>query len=315
MKPERRQGGEFRVAGRTLSGVVLKYGDVSPTHRERFQSGAFGPELRAPLNVQHDPGMIILDAGEYILADSATALEIRAELPPESAALKLVRRGALNGYSVEFNAVAESRMGGVRVIERANLVGCALVDQPSYPLSKAEVRRAEHRALLGTLGGEIPTGVSLDCRCAPGTCTTAGFEVDAFIKVPNRKRDILAVVGEFADAIASRDRGGLRLSVAGDGALIYRADIPDTPRGRDLMDTLDTAPVFGRPVIDIGASDVEIADGVATYTQVEIRAITIGPTDASVGWTAVAVVTPDDDDPPPRPAPQRAARRRTTWLP
>ena len=155
------------MSGRTLSGVVLKYGDVSPTHRERFMAGAFGPELRAPLNVQHDPGMVILEAGEFVLTDSRMTLEIRAELPPESAALKLVKRGALNGYSVEFNAVAESRMGDVRVIERADLVGIGLVDVPSYPASVAEVR-AEHRVSIGTLSGSIRSNANWIVRVRLG---------------------------------------------------------------------------------------------------------------------------------------------------
>ena len=39
---ERRAGAEFRVAGRTLSGRVMTYGDISPEHRERFLSERSG---------------------------------------------------------------------------------------------------------------------------------------------------------------------------------------------------------------------------------------------------------------------------------
>ena len=117
--PEVRAGAEFRVAGRTLSGTVLRYGDTSPEHRERFLPGAFAPVPAVPLNVQHDRRMVVLDVGGFILNDTPRALEIRAELPADSAAIKLVRRGALNGYSVEFHARQERRESGVRVIERA----------------------------------------------------------------------------------------------------------------------------------------------------------------------------------------------------
>ena len=302
------------MSGRTLSGVVLKYGDVSPTHRERFMAGAFGPELRAPLNVQHDPGMVILEAGEFVLTDSRMTLEIRAELPPESAALKLVKRGALNGYSVEFNAVAESRMGDVRVIERADLVGIGLVDVPSYPASVAEVR-AEHRVSIGTLSGSIPVKRQLDCACAPGVCRVAYFEANAFNKVPERERDILAIAGEYSRALSSRNRGGVRLTVSRDGDLEYEIDVPDSPRGRALIDQMDDVDVYARPVVDPDLSDFVISDGVVTYETAEVKALNVGATDAALGWTAVELVTPDDDDPPPRPAPQRAARRRATWLP
>ena len=93
MLAEVRAGVEFRVAGRTLAGPALVYGDVSPEHRERFEPGAFGPTPSAPLNIQHDPAMQVLGAGDYALNDSPAALEVRAELPSESAALKLVKRG------------------------------------------------------------------------------------------------------------------------------------------------------------------------------------------------------------------------------
>ena len=66
MTIEHRAGREFRVQGRTLSGVVMAYGNVSPGHRERFQPGAFGPAPSAPLNIQHDPNIVVLGAGDYV---------------------------------------------------------------------------------------------------------------------------------------------------------------------------------------------------------------------------------------------------------
>ena len=314
MENERRAGASFRVSGRTLAGVVMAYGDLSPDYGERFLPGAFGPEPRAPLNVQHDPKMIILGAGEYDLTDSARALSIRAELPAGSAALALVKRRALRGFSVEFIARRESRdRAGFRVIEAAELQGIGLVDEPSYPSSTAEVRRrlarpTEHRGpRLATLRGSVPTGRKTDCQCAPGDCDSAYFEDEAFVEVPGRERDILAVAGEYSQALASRDRGGLRLRVADGGALDYEIDIPDNTRGRALLETLDSVPVYGRPVIDVDASDVTIEDRTARYRRAEVRALTIGPTDAAAGWVALELADGDEDA-------RAAPPRRWIWL-
>ena len=180
--PEVRAGAEFRVAGRTLTGRVMTFGDISPEHSERFLPGAFGPAPSAPLNLQHDRNMVVLGAGDYELSDTDRALEIRAELPAGSAALALVRRGALNGYSVEFHSRTERRESGVRVIERAALAGIGLVDQPSYPNSLAEVRRGggggrgSRGGRLGSFRGRIPKGKRVECRCSPGDCTEALFK-------------------------------------------------------------------------------------------------------------------------------------------
>ena len=142
MEAETRAGLEFRVSGRTLSGVVLRYGDVAPEHRERFLPGALAPVPDVPMNVQHHKGLVVLEAGSFALTDSERMLEVRAELPEGSAAIQLVRRGALRGFSLEFHALEERSEAGIRVIERAELVGVALCDQPAYPASKAEVRAA-----------------------------------------------------------------------------------------------------------------------------------------------------------------------------
>ena len=121
----------------------MRYGDIAPQFRERFVAGAFGPDIAAPsLNLQHDPDVVLLPAGGYVLNDTERSLEVRAELSEGSAALQLVQRKALTGFSIEFRPELERREAGVRVIEKATLTGLALCDKGAYPLSKAEVRAA-----------------------------------------------------------------------------------------------------------------------------------------------------------------------------
>ena len=316
---EHRAGCEFRVAGRTLSGIVVRYGDVSPEHRERFVPGAFSPVPAVALNVQHVARMKVLDPGKFILTDTERELRIRAELPAGSAALSLVQRGALNGYSVEFHARAERREAGVRVIERAALVGIGLVDQPSYPDSLAEVRaRGDQGGRLFTARGRVPAGKRLDCRCSPGDCIEALFEDGAFDNVTkDQARDVLAVVGEYNAAIRSRKRGGVRFWQGKDGDLEYAIDVPATDRGRALRETMDVADVYARPVLDVGASTLTREGALATYTDARIRALTIGPSDAAKGWTALEEVA----EPATELAAKAAAlagtvkRRSRVWLP
>ena len=142
MDREIRAGLEFRVSGRTLSGTILRYGDIAPGHRERFMPGSLAPIPDVPLNIQHDRALVVLAPGDFVLTDTDRELQIRAELPASSAAIQLVRRGALRGFSLEFNAREERAENGIRVIERGELVGVSLVDSPAYPASKAEVRCA-----------------------------------------------------------------------------------------------------------------------------------------------------------------------------
>ena len=130
---------EFRVAGRTLIGAAIRYGDISPSFGERFVPGAFEalPDV-APVNLQHDADLVVVP--EAILLDTPKELHVRADLQEGSAALALVRRGALRGFSLEFRALSERFEAGVRVIERAEFRGLALVDKPAYRGSTVEVR-------------------------------------------------------------------------------------------------------------------------------------------------------------------------------
>ena len=308
--PEVRAGCEFRVAGRTLSGRVMTYGDISPEHRERFLPGAFGPAPSAPLNIQHDHKMIVLGAGDYVLTDTDRALEIRAELSPSSAALELVRRGALNGYSVEFHARAERRESGVRVIERAALVGIGLVDAPSYPGSTAEIRARARgtgktaRLKAGRLlRSRIPIDRSLACECLKrgggAACIplarfsrTAGDGMAAAINdALAEARDVLAVMGEYKRPIASASRGTLR-AVSTDDGLNIEMDLPAGEVGDAVVAAHEAAGVIVRPLIDFAKSEFVDTDRGREYVKPWLRALLVGVSDQKGGWPDPVIETP-----------------------
>lgn len=312
---------ELRAEGRTLEGEALVYGDeaVFPWGRERIEAGAFAPVGDVILNRQHDrkTPLARTGGGGLELNDTPEALRIRASLPETEAAndtLTLVREKILRGLSIEFHSTAERGEGDLRIIEKARLVGVAVVDEPQYPQSLVEAREAEMRAKrLRTIRGRIPAKKRLECRCSPGDCTEALFESGALDGAidPEQAKDALAVIGEYANAIGSRKRRSLRFWSDGDGGLQYALDIPDTARGRALLETMDAADVFARPVLDAGASDFLMQGSRAVYSKAHVRALTIGPTDASAGWTPLRFKSGAGDDAPGATAKIRRAR---LWL-
>ena len=333
--PEVRAGCEFRVAGRTLTGTVLRFGSeaVVPLPdgrvvRERFSSGAFAPLPDVPLVMQHDESLVIAKAGEYVLNDTPRAMTIRAELRADSAALQLVKAGALAGYSFRFWPKSQRFENGARIIDRARLGHVSLVDAGAYPDSIAEVRRGlfgggrgSRGGRLGTFRGKVPASKALQCQCGPKGCFNALFKQKALRGVVDDEDEILAVWGDYAKAVGSKKRRTVRFWEGEDGALEFAVDIPNTPAGRTLKETLDAraVDVIGRPVIDSNASDFTIRGTTATYEKVKVRAITVGATDRSAGWPAGYLrVDADDDMPEPRAredvSPEPEQRRTALWL-
>ena len=153
-KIERRTAlGELRVEGRKLIGTVMRFGDVSPTHRERFEPGSLRMAEVVPLNLHHDAERAIgwHPTGGVELREENGALVMDAELPPLPAAdraLAEVRSGRTSGLSIEFHSEQERREDGLRVIESAVLSGIGLVSSPSYDASRVEARAKRRRVWL-----------------------------------------------------------------------------------------------------------------------------------------------------------------------
>ena len=143
---------ELRLAedGRAISGVAVRYGDEAKLPwgvRERIVPGAFGHVGKADviLNLQHDRARPLARTrgGGLTLRDTSSALSVEAEMPETrdaNDALALVKAGVLRGLSIEFAVRREGLDSGVRVIERARLVGVAVVDTPAYPDSEIAAR-------------------------------------------------------------------------------------------------------------------------------------------------------------------------------
>ena len=141
--------GEIRVEGRRLTGVVMKYGEVSPSHKERFEPGSIRMADAVHLDLNHDRERAVAwhPGGGLELRDEDGALILSAELPPIPAAdraLEEIRSGKTAGLSVEFRPVKETRSDGVRVIEDALLTGVGIVARPSYEGARIEARARKH---------------------------------------------------------------------------------------------------------------------------------------------------------------------------
>ena len=153
MKPERRTGPvEVRASGRRLAGVVMVYGQTSPSHRERFEPGSLRLSDSVHLDLHHDPLRAVawLPGGGLELAEEDGEMRMIAELAPIPAgdlALDEVQRGETTGLSVEFIAREERDEGGIRVIRQAELVGVGLVRSPSYLASRVEARWQRRRRI------------------------------------------------------------------------------------------------------------------------------------------------------------------------
>ena len=135
-----------RTSPGRLVGTLLTYGERAADRPELFESGALAwPSNGIVVRRQHQRGEPIMRVipelrGGQVVIDQA--------LPDTTAgrdAASEIRAGLFGGLSVEFRATSDRIVGGVRHIGAALLTGAGLVDTPSYPGSRVEVRQRGRR--------------------------------------------------------------------------------------------------------------------------------------------------------------------------
>ena len=100
------------------------------------------------LNRQHSRAAPIL---RFTPVEIEGRLTVDAEIPDTTAgrdALAEIRSGLFKGLSIEFRAVRQTIVAGVRRISEAVLTGAGLVDSGSYAAATVEVRRQARRVWL-----------------------------------------------------------------------------------------------------------------------------------------------------------------------
>ena len=134
-----------------LVGTILPVGRVAGDRPEVFVGGgvqtpadgiALLPEHRSSTVVMRfdpirgDDGSLQVD---HLLPDSPAGREMAAS----------VRSGATPGLSVEFHALDEAQVQGVREVRQSLVTAVATVPRQSYHQARAEVReRTSHRRVL-----------------------------------------------------------------------------------------------------------------------------------------------------------------------
>ena len=301
--------GELRAEGRTLAGVVMRFGEIgdrnerflSPARsRARGRRGSIWSTIRC--------GWSRGKARGWSSSDTPEALTLRAELPRIPAAdvaLQGVRDGTRTGLSVEFRAVRERRepQTGTRVIEAASLAGVGIVERPSYGGSRIETRQRTQPGVSGAVG----LGTRLACQCRDG-CDAVSIAVDAFdVALREVQRDArlipLFFSGSF-DRPLARVGEGLTLRRRGDQLEIIADGLPDTGPVRDFMETVRGGAAYQfRPYFPDRSSEIAKEGTTARVVRGDLRGIEIAPiAGPTEGLQEISIGR------------RRRRQRRRTWL-
>lgn len=230
---------EIRRSGR-LHGVMLTEGRAASGGRR---------EVFAPGSVEWP------STGVGILTAHRAAPELRAvperrdngEIHVEATATPEIRRAVEAGrryMSVEFHSLRErTTKGGVREILRALVPDVALVDNPEYDTTRAEVRRRLGPSIKST----VPYEAAIDCDCPGDGCDTIYFELEAFEQAA--KRRALATTGRMDQSVGharmSATRAGLEIDV----------DLLDVTAADDLVSLIESGiDVYARPLLALELS-------------------------------------------------------------
>ena len=125
-----------------LVGTLMPFGQRAKDRPEMFERGSLSWDAGGiVLNRQHQRGSPIL---RFTPVEIEGRLTVDAAIPDTMAgrdALAEIKGGLFRGLSIEFRAVRQTIVAGVRRISEAVLTGAGLVDRGSYAAATVEVRR------------------------------------------------------------------------------------------------------------------------------------------------------------------------------
>ena len=132
---------ENRLGPGRIYGVLMAYSERASDRAEVFEPGSLSwPESGIVINRQHLRQSPILRCVPVV---DGNEVKIDSPLPDTTAGRDCaaeVRSKLMTGMSIEFRALKETFVGGVRRISEAVLSAAAVVDAPSFAGSTVEVR-------------------------------------------------------------------------------------------------------------------------------------------------------------------------------
>lgn len=154
--------------GPYLYGVLIQEGRAAWRRREVFAPGAVEwPSGGVGILTRHHAAPVAR-AVPTREADGRITVKARA-----TDAIRAAVEAGRRFMSVEFHAIRERRTGGgIREILRAFVPDVALVADPEYDTTAAEVRRRRRWRMRS----RMPRFRAVDCRCGPEDCNSALVE-------------------------------------------------------------------------------------------------------------------------------------------
>ena len=271
---------ELRDAGRTLFGVLIQEGRAGRRRRELF----------APLSIQWPAGGVGVLTEHYGRPEVLSIPERQPDgrITLQAKATDAIRAAVAAGkkyMSIEFRALAERRTaGGIREILRALVPDVALVSEPEYSQTAAEVRA---RTSYSTT---IRRTKILGCKCMGqlgrknvGTVEFGEDAFDAVIAEVKAETRTVSAIGRGAGDVIATTGNGLVLTNTRQG-LGISIDPLDTEAGRRFRELADAGiAVYARPILDRDGSTFEFQGDTAVVSRAAFDFVLVKPTATNQG--------------------------------
>ena len=274
--------------GPHLYGTLIQEGRAARRRREVFAPGSVEwPADGVGILTRHhgNPEVRAMPTRE---ADGRITIKARV-----TDAIRAAVAAGRRFMSVEFHAMREGRTeGGIREITRALVPDVALVMEPEYAQTAAEVRQR------GGYRTRLKTKRRMDCRCSgklgrktPGKqrrqVRRIEFADDAFddmiLQIEAGKRRVSAIARGAGDVVADTSTGSLRIRKVR-GGLEIEIDPLDTAAGRATSELIEAGvDVYARPLIDFDEAVYSIIGDAAIVTTAAAGYVLTKPTDRAEG--------------------------------